>query len=162
MKLKQKKQKKEVKVEKEVKEDEKPKVKGDYKKYQKKMLSKYGIKSPFSIKDKAERKKFFADLKKVIENEEIKDLIQILGLEVGKKYKDTSELRYGKVVIFSDADSDGSHIKGLILNIFKVYWKELLELNYIEEFVSPTIIASKGKIKKMFYKLKDYDKWVSV
>lgn len=59
-----KKAEKEVKVEKEVKEDEKPKVKGDYKKYQKKMLSKYGIKSPFSIKDKAERKKFFADLKK--------------------------------------------------------------------------------------------------
>lgn len=99
-------------------------------------------------------------LKKVMENEEIKDLIQILGLEVGKKYKDTKDLRYGKVVIFSDADSDGSHIKGLIINIFKEYWKELLELNYIQEFVSPTIIATKGNKKKMFYKLNEYEKWI--
>ena len=43
-------------------------------------------------------------ISKIKENEEIKNLVQLLGLEFGKKYKDTSELRYGKVVILTDAD----------------------------------------------------------
>ena len=100
-------------------------------------------------------------MKKIKENKEIADIVQILGLEFGKKYKSLDELRYGKVVIMSDADVDGYHIKGLVINIFETFWPELLKLNFIYEFVTPIIIASQGKRKKMFYKMNEYFKWVS-
>lgn len=101
-------------------------------------------------------------LKKVSMNDEIKDLIQILGLEFGKKYTDTKSLRYGKIVMMTDADSDGYHIKGLIINLFQTYWPELLTMNppFINEFVTPIIIATSGKKKKMFYRVSDYEKWI--
>lgn len=98
-------------------------------------------------------------LKKIKENDEIKNIVQILGLEFGKKYKDTSSLRYGKVVIMSDSDTDGYHIKGLLINLFDTFWPELLKLDFLYEFVTPIIIASQGKRKRMFYKINEYLKW---
>lgn len=100
-----------------------------------------------------------ATLQKMIDNEEISSIISALGLEIGKKYKSTRELRYGKLVIMSDMDTDGSHIKGLILNLFDTYWPELLELEFIYEFITPIVKIQKGKIVKYFYKLSEYKKW---
>lgn len=54
---------------------------------------------------------------------------------------------------------DGSHIKGLILNLFDTYWPELLELEFIYEFITPIVKIQKGKIVKYFYKLSEYKKW---
>lgn len=99
-------------------------------------------------------------MKKIKENDEITKIVQILGLEFGKKYKNLDDLRYGKVVIMSDADVDGYHIKGLIINLFDTFWPELLKLNFIFEFVTPIIIATQSKRKKMFYKMNEYLKWV--
>ena len=70
-------------------------------------------------------------LQKMMENEEISNIIKALGLEFGKKYTSTRTLRYGKVIIFSDSDFDGYHIRGLIINLFENYWPELLELEFI-------------------------------
>jgi len=106
---------------------------------------------PLNVRDTA--------LSKIKENEEIKNIITALGLEFGKKYTSTKELRYGKVVFFSDADLDGAHIKGLLINIFETFWKELLELDFIYEFVTPIVKIEKGKDAKFFYKLDDYEKW---
>jgi len=100
-------------------------------------------------------------LQKIKDNDELKNIIQILGLEFGKKYKSTSELRYGKVVLTSDSDTDGYHIKGLLINFFEIFWPELLKLDFIYEFVTPIIIATNGKRKKFFYKQNEYDKWCS-
>ena len=61
-----------------------------------------------------------ATTKQIVNNSEITNIKKILGLESGKKYKDTKCLRYGKVMIMTDQDHDGSHIKGLILNLFIV------------------------------------------
>lgn len=93
------------------------------------------------------------------EGEEIRNIVDALGLEFGKKYTSTKELRYGKLVIMSDADNDGCHIKGLIINLFETFWKELLELDFLYEFVTPIVKIEKGKQVKYFYKLEDYENW---
>ena len=65
-----------------------------------------------------------------------------------------------KVVITTDADLDGIHIKGLLLNFFETFWPELLKLNFIYEFITPILKAKKGKSTKSFYTIKDYEKWL--
>lgn len=99
-------------------------------------------------------------LLKIKNNIEIKNIIQILGLEFGKKYKNTKSLRYGNVVITTDADVDGYHIKGLLINLFDTFWPELLTLNYLFEFVSPILRVKNNNKKKFFYKISDYEKWL--
>ena len=99
------------------------------------------------------------NLQKVRENEEIKSIINILGLEFGKKYTETSKLRYGKVVLMADADCDGNHIRGLIINLFDTFWPELLSMNFLQDFTTPIIkCTTKGNKVKYFYRLEDYKK----
>ena len=100
-----------------------------------------------------------ATIKQIVGNAEITNIKKILGLESGKKYKDTKTLRYGKVMIMTDQDHDGSHIKGLVLNLFHSLWPELLTLNFINCMVTPIIKATHGKKVKSFYTLTDYGKW---
>lgn len=100
-------------------------------------------------------------LQKMRENDEIKEIISIIGLEIGKKYTSTRTLRYGKVIIMTDADCDGSHINGLILNLFDTYWPELLELDFLYQFVTPVVKATKKTQTLYFYNTQDYQKWKS-
>ena len=100
-----------------------------------------------------------ASIKQVTSNAEITNIKKILGLESGKVYKDIKKLRYGKVMIMTDQDHDGSHIKGLILNLFHSEWPELLKLNYINCMVTPIIKVSQDKKVMSFYTLTDYNKW---
>ena len=100
------------------------------------------------------------NLQKVRDNEEMKNIINILGLEFGKKYTDTSKLRYGKVVFFSDQDVDGAHIKGLLINMIDTFWPELLKLDFIYEFMTPIMrIYDDKKFVKYFYRLGDWEKF---
>jgi len=98
------------------------------------------------------------DLSKIRNNEEVKNIINILGLEYGKQYTDTSKLRYGKIVLTADADCDGNHIRGLIINLFDTYWPELLRMDFIYDFITPIVKATKGNNIKYYYSLKDYQK----
>jgi DNA topoisomerase-2 len=98
-------------------------------------------------------------LQKMRGNKEISDIITALGLEFGKKYTSTRTLRYGKVIIITDADYDGSHIKGLIINLFEIYWPELLELDFIYEFTTPIVKIRKGNKISYFYTFSEYKKW---
>lgn len=100
-----------------------------------------------------------ASLKQIANNQEITNLKKIIGLESGKKYKDTKSLRYGKVMVMTDQDHDGSHIKGLFLNMIHSEWKELLDLGFVESMVTPIIKAVKGNTVKTFYTLTDYNQW---
>ncbi len=100
-----------------------------------------------------------ANPKQITGNSEITNIKKILGLESGKTYKETKSLRYGKVMIMTDQDHDGSHIKGLVLNMFHSLWPELLKLNYVNCMVTPIIKATQGKKIKSFYTLTDYGKW---
>ena len=100
-----------------------------------------------------------ANPKQIVDNAEITNIKKILGLESRKKYKDLKSLRYGKVMIMTDQDHDGSHIKGLILNMFHSLWPELLSLNYVNCMVTPIIkVSFKTKVKE-FYTITDFQKW---
>ena len=64
---------------------------------------------------------------------------KILGLQQGKVYKSVNDLRYGRVMIMTDADADGSPIKGLILNMIHAFWPSLLDIGFIVSLVTPVI-----------------------
>ena len=84
-----------------------------------------------------------ASVKQVTENVEFSSLKKILGLQHGKVYTSRRDLRYGRLMIMTDADLDGSHITGLLINIFHVYWPQLIELGFIVSMVTPVIKAGK-------------------
>ena len=92
-------------------------------------------------------------------NEELNNIKQILGLQSGKKYKDTSELRYGNVLIMTDADTDGFHIKSLLVNFIEDGWPDLLKKNFIKSMVTPVIKLTKRNNVVPFYNISDYTKW---
>ena len=100
-----------------------------------------------------------ATIKQITNNSEITNIKKIVGLESGKKYKDIKQLRYGKIMIMTDQDHDGSHIKGLILNLIHSEWPELLKMNYINCMVTPIIKAMHANKVKQFYTLTDYNQW---
>lgn len=103
--------------------------------------------------------------KKILENKEIVNIMQILGLQHKVKYNETNinKLRYGGILVLTDADVDGSHIKGLIINFIHCFWPELLQIDgFFQTIMTPIIIASKhtsNEQKKIFYTLSEYNKW---
>ena len=100
-----------------------------------------------------------ASVKQLTENKEFNDLKKILGLQQGKVYTSLSELRYGRLMIMTDADNDGSHIKGLILNMIHYFWPSLLKLNFVVSMVTPIIKATKGSETKSFYTDSTFRQW---
>jgi len=92
-------------------------------------------------------------------NEELNNIKQILGLQSGKKYKDVSDLRYGKILIMTDADTDGFHIKSLLVNFIGNGWPELLKQDFVSSMVTPVIKLTKRNNILPFYNLSDYNKW---
>lgn len=117
---------------------------------------KYGI---FPLKGKVLNVKDTSS-KKVAENEEITNLKKILGLENGKVYESVDSLRYGKIMILSDQDRDGSHIKGLIFNLFHTLWKELLQQNFVVSMLTPIVKVKLNKGKELsFYSMQDFTTW---
>ena len=103
-------------------------------------------------------------VKKVSENKEITELKKILGLETGKEYKTIEDihknLRYSKIVFMTDQDLDGSHIKGLCINLFQNEWESL---TYIPGFIgfmnTPILKAKKGSQELRFYNDGEYNYW---
>ncbi|GMH88134.1 hypothetical protein TrVE_jg13240 [Triparma verrucosa] len=97
-------------------------------------------------------------------NSEVKNLCAILGLDFGKKY-DTDEerttLRYGKVMIMTDQDPDGSHIKGLVVNFVRYFWPALLQAkpNFVGMFTTPLVKAFRGKEELSFGSMAEYKEW---
>ena len=102
---------------------------------------------------------------KISENKEIYEIKQILGLEHGKNYTLAdvqSKLRYGKLLFMTDQDLDGSHIKGLGINMIDSEWKSLIEIpEFIGYMNTPILKATKGKEIKEFYNNGEYDSWKS-
>jgi DNA topoisomerase-2 len=104
------------------------------------------------------------NVKKISENKEIAEIKKILGLETGKEYKSTEEifkyLRYGKVVFMTDQDLDGSHIKGLGINLFQSEWPSLVLIpDFIGFMNTPILKAKKGNHELEFYNDGEYEEW---
>lgn len=101
-----------------------------------------------------------ATAKQLLENEEIINIKKIMGLQHEKEYPDVSTLRYGGVILMTDQDVDGFHIKGLLLNFLHYFWPSLLEIeNFVTCLTTPIVKATKGKEKHIFYNLTDYEIW---
>lgn len=98
--------------------------------------------------------------KKVEQTEEIANLKKIMGLESGKEYSDIKALRYGKILIMTDQDYDGSHIRGLLINVFHELWHTLFEIpGFITYMTTPIVKATKGNKVVPFYTQYDYEEW---
>ena len=102
-------------------------------------------------------------LKRINENKEIIEIKQILGLETGKTYTSESAekcLRYNSVLFMTDQDLDGSHIKGLGLNLFQDQWNSLSTLdNFLGFMNTPILKAKKNGQEKLFYNEGEYNLW---
>ena len=99
-------------------------------------------------------------VRKVEQTEEIANIKKIVGLESGKKYTDVKSLRYGKILIMTDQDYDGSHIRGLLINMFHELWHDLLAVpGFITYMATPIVKASKASHVKSFYTQYDYEEW---
>ena len=97
---------------------------------------------------------------KVEQTKEIAELKKILGLTSGKKYTDVKDLRYGSIMIMTDQDLDGSHIRGLLINLFHELWHELIAIpGFITYMATPIVKAHKGKETRIFYSQYEYEQW---
>ncbi|PIO58956.1 hypothetical protein TELCIR_19593, partial [Teladorsagia circumcincta] len=73
---------------------------------------------------------------------EVSHLVRILGLKYGVDYsepKNRRTLRYGGIIILTDQDEDGSHIKGLIINFLHTFWPQLLRNGFVQSFRTPLL-----------------------
>lgn len=103
-------------------------------------------------------------IKKIAENKEIAEIKQILGLQSGKQYKTIEDvkanLRYGRVVFLTDQDLDGTHIKGLGINLFQSQWAGLSKIPGFLSFMNtPILKAKKGQQSHVFYNEGEYNAW---
>lgn len=104
--------------------------------------------------------------KRIADNKEITDIKKILGLESGKKYKTMDDvnkcLRYSKIMFMCDADADGSHIKGLCINLFHSEWQTLVKIPGFLSFMNtPILRAKKASSQLLFYNDGEYHTWKS-
>ena len=101
-----------------------------------------------------------ATSKQVSENQEITQIKQIMGLQHGKQYSSVESLRYGHLMIMTDQDHDGSHIKGLIVNFLLFFWPSLMQIEgFLLEFITPIVKCTKGNQEIAFYTLPEYETW---
>lgn len=103
-------------------------------------------------------------VKKISENKEIAEIKKILGLETGKEYTSLQDvhksLRYGKILFMTDQDLDGSHIKGLGINLFQSEWASLSRIpGFIGFMNTPILKARKGAQELVFYNEGEYESW---
>jgi DNA topoisomerase II len=98
------------------------------------------------------------------ENRELSDLIKILGLRINENYESMEDvnrnLRYSKIMIMSDQDLDGSHIKGLCINLFHALWPSLVKIDGFLCFMNtPILRAKKNNEVLRFYNEGEYQRW---
>lgn len=102
----------------------------------------------------------------IMKNEEIQHVVQIMGLKFGVDYDESNikSLRYGHLMIMTDQDHDGSHIKGLLINCLHHFWPSLLKLkSFLRVFITPIVKATPRSANRgqpmTFFTLPEYEEW---
>ncbi|EGB11155.1 hypothetical protein AURANDRAFT_22331, partial [Aureococcus anophagefferens] len=101
----------------------------------------------------------------IMKNEEVQNVVKILGLRFGVTYDEANlkTLRYGHLMIMTDQDHDGSHIKGLLINCLHHFWPSLLQIpGFLRCFITPIVKATpaaKSKPAEVFFTLPEYEAW---
>ncbi len=117
---------------------------------------KYGV---FPLKGKILNVKD-ANVTKIADNEEISNLKKILGLETGKKYTNIDDLRYGGIMLLTDSDVDGSHIRALLMNLMNTMWPSLIkDFKFVHCMQTPIVKAKRRDEIVSFYNLTDFENW---
>lgn len=94
------------------------------------------------------------------EPNEIQKILTIIGLKIGTPVKSLDELRFGKIALASDADVDGFHICGLLMNLFDHFWPELFDLGFVHILRTPVIVVTlKDQSELEFFTERDYKVW---
>jgi DNA topoisomerase-2 len=94
----------------------------------------------------------------IVKSDEVVNLMGSLGLKLGE---DPTDLRYGRILIYTDADPDGDCIAALLFNFFNRFWPELFREGKIFKVLTPLVVAKKGKQTEYFYSNEDYKNWES-
>ncbi|KAF2642637.1 type II DNA topoisomerase [Massarina eburnea CBS 473.64] len=106
-----------------------------------------------------------ASIDQISKNQEIQNIKKFIGLQHKKEYTDTKGLRYGHIMIMTDQDHDGSHIKGLLINFLQCQFPSLLKIpDFLMEFITPIVKVWKGDPKKpkgmkSFFSMPEYEEW---
>ncbi|XP_065845541.1 DNA topoisomerase 2-alpha-like isoform X2 [Oscarella lobularis] len=105
---------------------------------------------------------FEATNEQIEDDAEMKNIVRIVGLEYSKDYSsvdDLKALRYGRLMIMTDHDEDGTNMKGLLIRFLHHKWPLLLRLPFLEQFIAPRVKVFKGQNKKAFYSISEFDEW---
>lgn len=92
-------------------------------------------------------------LSKALQNEEISTIASVLGAGVGKTF-DIKQVKFHKVIIATDADADGFHIRTLLITLFQKLFPGLIEQGYVYITIPPLYVATtvkKGKVEKLYF-----------
>merc|ERR550514_55891 len=108
-----------------------------------------------------------ANYKQVTGNAEIQNLMKIMGLDMKREYSSQKGLRYGSIMLMTDQDHDGSHIKGLLINLVHHWWPSLVKIDgFLKEFVTPIVKVwkdgkkdSERRDERCFFTMVEYEKW---
>lgn len=109
-----------------------------------------------------------ATMKQLRENEEIKAIVNIMGLKYDTKYEDVNTLRYGRILVLTDQDLDGYHIKGLVMNFIEYHWPSLANIDgFITSMKTPLMKVWKNTDTKKrdpinFYSIQEYEAWKEI
>lgn len=106
-------------------------------------------------------------LDQIMANAEVKNLLKILGLQCEKKFEtvgDMKSLRYGRLMMMTEPNENGSYFKALVIYLFSQKWPSLLRLPFLEECIFPTarakwLIRSNPWICHSFYSLPEFQEW---
>jgi DNA topoisomerase-2 len=98
---------------------------------------------------------------KLVQNTEAVNLMAAIGLKLGQAVE-LKHLRYGKVLLYTDADVDGNSISALLINFFYKYWPEVFDRGMIYKVETPIVVAvpkAKKSKKILFYTQTEYNDW---